>query len=241
MCNARAHYIIESKVQWKPFWLATQQYPETWLAGWQVPVYYDVCARPPSLWFVAIVRLSYFTKKRLRLCQVEEDDQTNVLQGKLRLQLLGLLPWWQTEHAFGMAHLSELMHCFARMYIPVLSNSASRSGPRLPDAPCAVLLPQGRRLVFSPTGIRATKKRKKQEKEEGKTFRSERTVNFRPKSQRFLNQKVFVYFLSSAPFLSRLRRWRAKRPQAGLCLVFVPWQAQPAPGDTATTPRRFLL
>ena len=30
----RAHYIIESKVQWKPFWLATQQYPQNdWLGG----------------------------------------------------------------------------------------------------------------------------------------------------------------------------------------------------------------
>ena len=29
-----AHYIIESKVQWKPFWLATQQYPQNdWLGG----------------------------------------------------------------------------------------------------------------------------------------------------------------------------------------------------------------
>ena len=27
-----AHYIIEAKVQWKPFWLATQQYPQNnWL------------------------------------------------------------------------------------------------------------------------------------------------------------------------------------------------------------------
>ena len=29
-----------------------------------------------------------------------------------------LLPWWQTERAFGMAHLSELTHCLARIYIP---------------------------------------------------------------------------------------------------------------------------
>ena len=29
-----AHYIIETKVQWKPFWLATQQYPQNdWLGG----------------------------------------------------------------------------------------------------------------------------------------------------------------------------------------------------------------
>ena len=34
MNGGRAHYIIESKVQWKPFWLATQQYPENdWLGG----------------------------------------------------------------------------------------------------------------------------------------------------------------------------------------------------------------
>ena len=28
------HYIIESEIQWKPFWLATQQYPQNdWLSG----------------------------------------------------------------------------------------------------------------------------------------------------------------------------------------------------------------
>ena len=32
--GGRAHYIIESNVQWKPFWLATQQYPQNdWLGG----------------------------------------------------------------------------------------------------------------------------------------------------------------------------------------------------------------
>ena len=32
--GGRAHYIIESKVQWKPCWLATQQYPQNdWLGG----------------------------------------------------------------------------------------------------------------------------------------------------------------------------------------------------------------
>ena len=32
--GGRAHYVIESKVQWKPFWLATQQYPQNdWLGG----------------------------------------------------------------------------------------------------------------------------------------------------------------------------------------------------------------
>ena len=59
---------------------------------------------------------------------------------------------------------------------------------------------------FPPTGKRATKKIRKQEKEEGKTFRSERTENFGPKSQRFPNQKVFNHFFSSAPFLSMFMR-----------------------------------
>ena len=32
--GACAHYIMLSKIQWKPFWLATQQYPENdWLGG----------------------------------------------------------------------------------------------------------------------------------------------------------------------------------------------------------------
>ena len=34
-------------------------------------------------------------------------------------------PWWQTEHTFGMAHLSELTHCW-RGYASLLSNTASR-------------------------------------------------------------------------------------------------------------------
>ena len=34
MCNGgRAHYVIESKVQWQPFWLYTQQYQNDWLGG----------------------------------------------------------------------------------------------------------------------------------------------------------------------------------------------------------------
>ena len=123
-----------------------------------------------------------FYKEETSPCQVEEDDQTNILQGKLRL--LGLV-----NFVAMMTNRARLRHgtpfgadaLFCEDIQSLLSNSASRSGPRLPDAPCAelVLLPQGRRLVFSPTGKRATKKRKrKQEKEEGKTFRSERTVNF---------------------------------------------------------------
>ena len=50
--GGRARYIIESKVQWKPFWLATLQYPQnSHLVGRQFSVYYDVCARPKFLLF----------------------------------------------------------------------------------------------------------------------------------------------------------------------------------------------
>ena len=152
--------------------------------------------------------LSCFTKKRLRLCQVEEVNQTNTLQGRLRLQLLGLLPWWQTEHAFGVAHLSELTHCLARIYIPSFEQCKQITATLARRFLCGTgVAPakqeERRRVVFSPTGKCATKKKnRKQETEEGKTFCSERTVNFEPKSQRFLNQIVFVNFLSSAPFLS---------------------------------------
>ena len=172
-----------------------------------------------------------FYKEETSPCQVEEDDQTNILQGKLRLlSLLNFVAMIVTNRArlrhgtpFGVDAL------FCEDIQSLLSNSASRSGPCLPDTPCAelVLLPQGRRLVFSPTGKRATKKKKgKQEKEEGKTFRSERTVNFGgQRANDFWTKK-------SSSFLLRLfwPCWGVDEPQAGICLVFVPWQAQPAPG-----------
>ena len=37
--EGRAHYIIVSKVQWKPLWLATQQYPQNDWTGWQFTSY----------------------------------------------------------------------------------------------------------------------------------------------------------------------------------------------------------
>ena len=133
-----------------------------------------------------------------------------MLQGKLHLQLLGLLPWWQTEHAFSTAHLSELPHCLVRIYIPsfeqckqIRATLARRSSS---------LCGTGVALARQETGLlpdRKTCEKNIKEKEEGKTSRSERMVNFGPTSQRFLNQKVFVHFLSSAPLLSMLRHRRA--------------------------------
>ena len=45
--GSRAHYITVSKVQWKPFWLATQLYPQNDWTGWQFPVYSDIRVQAP--------------------------------------------------------------------------------------------------------------------------------------------------------------------------------------------------
>ena len=94
-----------------------------------------------------------------------------------------------------------------RGYTSLLSNSASRSGPRLPDAPCAelVLLPQGRRLVFSPTGKRATKKKGNKKKRINISFRAD--CKFRAKESTISEPKSLRPFLCA--FLTMLRRRRA--------------------------------
>ena len=49
----RAHFPIVSTIQLKPFWLATQLYPQNVWTGWQNGVNDDVCARAPfSMWHV---------------------------------------------------------------------------------------------------------------------------------------------------------------------------------------------
>ena len=43
------HSIMVSRIQWKPFWLATQSYPQNDWTGWQNGVNDDVCAQAPYL------------------------------------------------------------------------------------------------------------------------------------------------------------------------------------------------
>ena len=43
------HYVMVSKIQWKPFWLATQLYPQNDWTGWQDGVNYDVFT--PTLFY----------------------------------------------------------------------------------------------------------------------------------------------------------------------------------------------
>ena len=111
-----------------------------------------------------------------------------------------------------MAHLSELTHCFARIHSPFFRTVQADQ-----DHACPTLLvrnwycsrkaedwcfPQQVNMV----NVRQKKGNKKKRKEKHISFRED--CKFRgPKSQRFLNQKVFV--LSSAPFLTMLRRRRA--------------------------------
>ena len=45
--GACAHYVMVSKFQWKPFWLATQQDPQNDWTATQNPVNYDVFAQAP--------------------------------------------------------------------------------------------------------------------------------------------------------------------------------------------------
>ena len=45
--GAGAHYVIVSRIQWKPFWFATQLYPHNDRTGWQNGVNYDVFAQAP--------------------------------------------------------------------------------------------------------------------------------------------------------------------------------------------------
>ena len=40
--EASGHYVMVSRSQWKPFWLATHLYPQNDWTGWQFPVCYDV-------------------------------------------------------------------------------------------------------------------------------------------------------------------------------------------------------
>ena len=52
LCTLRhrtcAHYVTVSKIQWKPFCLATQLYPQDDWTGWHVRVNYDVFAQGPT-------------------------------------------------------------------------------------------------------------------------------------------------------------------------------------------------
>ena len=47
--EACAHYVMVSKFQWKPFWLATQRDPQNDWTATENRVNYDVFAQAPSL------------------------------------------------------------------------------------------------------------------------------------------------------------------------------------------------
>ena len=120
-----------------------------------------------------------FYKEETSPCQVEEDDQTNILQGKLCL--LGLL-----NFVAMMTNRARLRHgtpfgadaLFCEDIQSLLSNSASYQ-----DHACPTLLVRNwccsRKAdwCFSQQ-VNVQQKKRKQEKEDGKTFRSEWTVNF---------------------------------------------------------------
>ena len=50
----RYYYIMVSKIQWKPVWLATQLYPQSNWTGWQSGVTYAVSASAPFQAFITL-------------------------------------------------------------------------------------------------------------------------------------------------------------------------------------------
>ena len=44
-----AHYVMVSRIQWQPFWIATQLCPQNDWTGWQFCAHYDTCVQPPFL------------------------------------------------------------------------------------------------------------------------------------------------------------------------------------------------
>ena len=46
------NYVVLAKIQWKPFWLATQLYSQDGWAGWQNGVNNGICTLAPSSVFV---------------------------------------------------------------------------------------------------------------------------------------------------------------------------------------------
>ena len=65
--GACAHYIMVSKIQWKPFWLATQRDPQNDWTGWQNRVNYDVVTQAP---FPQETNASLTTSRRYRLVEL---------------------------------------------------------------------------------------------------------------------------------------------------------------------------
>ena len=61
--GACAHYVMLSRIQWKPFWLATQLYPPNDWTGWQNGVIYDVFAQASlvnsNMWLVLCAHWTY--------------------------------------------------------------------------------------------------------------------------------------------------------------------------------------
>ena len=55
MNGACAHYVMVSKFQWKPFWLATQRDPQNDWTATQNRVNYDVFAQAPLHFYSAEV------------------------------------------------------------------------------------------------------------------------------------------------------------------------------------------
>ena len=79
--GGRVHYVMLSRIQWKPFWLATQLYPQNDWTGWQNGVNYDVCAQSPSGWF-QLAEIHFPSKGMCKGTKVRKNSTNTQTQTK---------------------------------------------------------------------------------------------------------------------------------------------------------------
>ena len=114
-----------------------------------------------------------FYEEETSPCQVEEDDQTNILQGKLRLQLLGLFNFvaMMTNGArlrHGTPGADALFSENIHPYFRTVKADQGHACPTLLARNWCCSSKAG--LVFSPTGKGATKKKGNEKKRKEKHF-----------------------------------------------------------------------
>ena len=181
-----------------------------------------------------------FYEEETSPCQVEEDDQTNILQGKLRLQLLGLFNFvammtnrarlrhgipFEADTLFG-----EDIHPFFR----TVQADQSHACPTLLVRNWRCSRKAGDWCFLRQVNVRQKKKKKETRKSGRKNNSFRADSKFQGlKSQRFLNQKVFV--LSSAPFFDHVEVSTSPKLDFALCLYLDKLSLRRA------TPRRFWL
>ena len=96
--GGRAHYVMVSTIQWKPFWLATQLYSQNEWAGQQNGVNDDVCAKAPlglGTHSMNIMDFFFFYLTHIEL-EAKKIERQAVLRHKLKSNQEAIMtPRWE--------------------------------------------------------------------------------------------------------------------------------------------------